>query len=54
MEAVSRFGCKNAYDSAWFYTFPKPDTKFTLSTMEGCGPLAVLITNTTVFNLFIN
>lgn len=47
MVAISRFGCKNDSASAWFYTRPDPVPGFVLSDTVGCGPLPVLISNTT-------
>jgi large repetitive protein len=45
--AVSAFGCKNDSMSYKFYTYRVPRPSFTLSDTVGCGPLSVLITNTT-------
>lgn len=47
MVAVSKYGCKNDSLTHRFFTYPKPDAGFTLSTTEGCGPLSVTINNTT-------
>ena len=47
MVAVSKYGCKNDTVTHQFFTYPKPDAGFTLSTTEGCGPLSVTINNTT-------
>jgi len=45
--AVSAFGCVNDTLSHTFYTYETPQPSFTLSDIEGCGPLAVQINNTT-------
>jgi gliding motility-associated-like protein len=45
--AVSAFGCLNDSTSHKFYTYKVPHPSFTVSDTVGCGPLSILITNTT-------
>ena len=45
--AVSRFGCKNDSVSVQLKTVSNPSPSFLLSDTVGCGPLNILITNTT-------
>lgn len=45
--AVSAFGCKNDSATYKFYTYKVPRPSFTVSDTVGCGPLSVLISNTT-------
>lgn len=45
--AISAFGCKNDTISHRFITYKIPQPEFDLSDTVGCGPLDVLISNTT-------
>ncbi|CAN5672959.1 hypothetical protein BH10BAC3_BH10BAC3_13180 [soil metagenome] len=45
--AVSRFGCINDTITEAFITVPTPVPSFTISDSVGCGPLDIIITNTT-------
>lgn len=47
LRANSLFGCKNDSAEQRFYTFAAPAPAFTTSTTGGCGPLDVVINNTT-------
>lgn len=47
LKTTSLFGCKNDSISHKFYTPFLPHPSFTASTVDGCGPLDVLLTNTT-------
>ena len=44
---ISAFGCKSDSISHDFYTYKLPHPSFTLVDTVGCGPLTVLVTNTT-------
>ena len=45
--AVSKYGCKDDTSSITFYTVQRPVPSFTTNTDTACGPISVLITNTT-------
>lgn len=45
--AISRFGCVNDTAAFRFKTISNPDPSFTLSDTVGCGPLNILVSNTT-------
>ncbi len=47
LKVISPFGCKSDSISHNFYTYKLPHPSFTLSDTLGCGPISVLITNTT-------
>lgn len=44
---ISKFGCVNDSASAKFKTISNPSPSFVLSDTVGCGPLNILVTNTT-------
>src|SRR5690606_6757236 len=44
---VSANGCKPDSMSHEFFTYKLPSPSFTLSGNEGCGPLSILVNNTT-------
>ncbi len=47
MVAISAFGCRNDSVSHTFYTKPKPQANYSMSTHDSCGPLIVSFNNLT-------
>lgn len=47
LKTIAASGCKSDSISHRFYTYALPKPSFTVSTNSGCGPLTVLLNNTT-------